>query len=138
MMFVTLKIFHFIGLMLGGGAGFGLMLLAPALRRADAAGKAALMPLRPKLANLGLLGIVLLWISGLGMAFMVGSYGLSGLWFGLKMLAAAGVLALAIFGFVMRRRAAAGQAVPAYALKIGILASPLSVLAVILAVLAFN
>ena len=91
-MFVTLKIFHFIGLMLGGGAGFGLMLLAPALRRADAAGKAALMPLRPKLANLGLLGIVLLWISGLGMAFMVGSYGLSGLWFGLKMLAAAGVL----------------------------------------------
>ncbi|MEX0968808.1 MAG: hypothetical protein WD046_00030 [Paracoccaceae bacterium] len=137
-MFDTLKILHFIGLMLGGGAGFGLMVIAPALRRADAAGKAALMPLRPKLANIGLAGIVLLWITGLAMVFMGGGIGFMGLWFWLKMLAAAGVLALAIFGLLMRRRAASGQVVPAYAMKIGVLASPLSVLAVILAVLAFG
>ena len=137
-MLITLKILHFIGLMLGGGAGAGMMIIAPALRRADAVGKAVLMPLRPKLANVGLAGIVLLWISGLGMAFMGGAAGQMGLWFWLKLLVAAGILVLAVYGLVMRRKAKAGQIVPAYAARLGLLAAPLSVLAVILAVLAFT
>lgn len=137
-MLLTLKVLHFIGLMMGGGAGFGSMFVMGAMRRADDAGKAALMPLRPKLANLGLAGVVLLWLTGLGMAVTGGPIGALGLWFWLKMLAAGAILAIAVYGLIVRRRMAAGQPVPAYAAKLPMLASPLSILAVILAVMAFN
>lgn len=137
-MLITLKILHFIGLMMGGGAGFGSMVLMRALRKADDAGKAALMPMRPTLANIGLAGVVLLWLTGIGMALMGGAAGSLGLWFWLKLLAAAGILAIGVYGVIVRRRMAAGQPVPAYAARLPMLASPLSILAVVLAVLAFN
>jgi len=137
-MLITLKILHFIGLMMGGGAGFGSMIVMGAIRRADDAGKATLMPLRPKLANIGLAGVVLLWLTGIAMALMGAAASQLGLWFWLKMVAAGAILAVAVYGLIVRRRMAAGLPVPAYAARLPILASPLSVIAVILAVLAFN
>ena len=138
MTLITIKILHFIGLMMGGGAGFGSMIVMGAIRRADDAGKAALMPLRPKLANIGLAGVVLLWLTGVGMALMGEGAGGMGLWFALKMLAAGALLAIAVYGLIVRRKMAAGQAVPAFAAKLPMMSSPLAILAVIFAVLAFS
>lgn len=135
---ITVKILHFLGLMMGGASGFGSMVLMGAIRRADAPGKAALTPLRPKLANMGLIGVVLLWLSGLAMVFMGGATGQMGLWFWFKMIAAGALLAVAVYGLIVRRQLAAGKTVPSYAARLPILSAPLSVVAVILAVLAFN
>jgi hypothetical protein len=138
MTLITLKILHFIGLMMGGGAGFGSMIVMGAIRRADDAGKAALMPLRPKLANIGLAGVVLLWLTGVGMA-LTGEVAMAlGLWFWLKMLVAGALLAIAVYGLIVRRKMAAGQAVPAIAAKLPMMSSPMAILAVIFAVMAFS
>ena len=60
------KFIHMTGMMLGAASGFGMMLLA---RQARLSGGISpdIAALRPRFAKLALLGISLLWISGLGL-----------------------------------------------------------------------
>lgn len=137
-MFETVLSLHFLGLMMGGGAGFGGMIVMAAMRRGDAATKAALMPLRPKLGRIGFIGISLLWLTGITMVQMGHAEGAMGPLFGLKLLAAAGVLAVAITMEMLGARAKRGIPMPAFAARLPMLPGPLSLIALIIAVVVFQ
>jgi len=77
-------------------------------------------------------------LTGVGMA-LTGELAIAlGLWFWLKMLVAGALLAIAVYGLIVRRKMAAGQAVPAFAAKLPMMSSPMAILAVIFAVMAFS
>ena len=133
---VILKFLHFLGLMLGAAAGFGSMAVMMQARRNG--GAPALMALRPVFGRFGLAGISLLWLSGLGLWLM--RYGLANLGaaFAMKLVTAA-----ILFGMIlvmsqataqMRRE---GTPPPAWLPRLGMATSPLTFLAVLLAVWVF-
>lgn len=62
----VLKFIHMTGLMLGAASGFGTMILARHARQAGTV-PPEIAALRPRFARLALLGITLLWLSGLGL-----------------------------------------------------------------------
>jgi len=136
---VVLKFLHFVGLMLGAGAGFGSMAVMMQARKAEG-GKppAALMALRPVFGRLGLVGISLLWVSGLALWFM--RYGLVnlGVAYALKL-----VTATVLLGMILAMTQATTNMArndtppPSWLPKLGMATSPLTFLAVILAVVAF-
>ncbi|MEO3998406.1 hypothetical protein [Mesorhizobium sp. CAU 1732] len=62
----VLKFIHIFGLMLGAASGFGAMVVTRQIRR-GAVPSPQLTALRPHFGRLGLAGIVLIWLSGLGL-----------------------------------------------------------------------
>lgn len=62
----TLKFLHLLGLLLSAAAGFGAMAVPRQARNAGTV-SADLSALRPRFARLALAGIVLIWLSGLGL-----------------------------------------------------------------------
>ena len=62
----VLKFIHIFSLMLVAASGFGAMVVTRQIRR-GAAPSAQLAALRPHFGRMGLAGIVLIWLSGLGL-----------------------------------------------------------------------
>jgi UPF0716 family protein affecting phage T7 exclusion len=136
---VILKFLHFLGLMLGAAAGFGSMAVMMAARRnGEGPPPAPLMALRPVFGKLGLTGIVLLWVSGLALWFMRYGFANLGVAYALKL-----VTATALLGMILAMSQATasmmrnGTPPPAWLPKLGMATSPLTFLAVFLAVWVF-
>lgn len=116
---VVLKFFHILGLMLGTAAGFGSMFVARQTRRA-AQPSPDILALRPILPKLGLAGIVLLWLTGLGLWFF--RYDLTDLGpaYSTKILVSLILLAVIVTTNLVNRHAAkTGAPLPAWLPKLG-------------------
>lgn len=130
-----LKFFHIFGLMLGAASGFGSMIIARQMRRAPSPEVAKLRPFFIKLA-LG--GIVLLWITGLGLWIMRYDMAQLGRLYDIKMLVAAILLVIVIFmNMTLRRAVKAGTPPPAWLPKLGMSTPFLTLIAMGLGVWVF-
>lgn len=132
------KFFHFLGLMLGGGAGFGSMAVEISLRKVGGEPPMLLRALKPMLGRIGLIGIALLWITGLIMLAEHGTAGL-GFLFYIKLACALGILVIATWltvkGAGYARR---GEAPPAGFDNPAKLNGPLALVAMAIAVYLFG
>ena len=130
---------HFLGLMLGAGAGLGSMVVSRQIRRLIGAPTPQLAALRPIFAHMALIGVALLWLSGLWL--YMGKYGgvPLGPAFHAKLTVAALLLAVAISITVIGRRARGrGLPPPPWLPILGMATAVLTLLAVALAVYVFN
>lgn len=137
-MLILMKMLHLFGLMLGAGGGMGSMFLAMQARRLDGPPPPALAALRRRFGMAGFIGILLLWVTGLWMWLSVYDGALLGPAFVLKLVVAAFILGVGIFGFVAMQRATPGSPPPALLRRLGPLSGVAAYLAVALAVLVFG
>lgn len=131
-----LKFIHIFGLMLGAASGIGQMIVVRQVRRTPTP---ELARLRPMFGRVGLTGIILLWLSGLGL--WAHRYDMShlGPLFDLKMLVALVLLIIILVVTVtLRRSLKAGTPPPAWLPKLGMSTPVLTILAVGLAVWIFG
>ncbi len=134
---VVLKFFHILGLMLGAAAGFGSMLVARQVRRATSP-SADLLALRPLLSKLALAGIVLLWVTGLGLWLFRYDLADLGPAYSLKMLVALLLLSVVMtINAANRRAASTGTPAPSWLPKLGMSTPILTLIAMALAVWVF-
>ena len=98
---VLLKFFHYLALFLAGGLGVGAAIIQTAHRKAGTAPAPTVQTAMHMLARLGLVSIIILWGTGIWLAYSI--YGGMGIgWaFHIKLLGATGLL-LAITGLKMR------------------------------------
>lgn len=141
MAYQTLLTLHLIGLAIGAGTGVYIGAVnRHAARNFDQAEARALMPgINGTLSRVGLIGLVLLLLSGIGMKALIGGPSL-GTWFTVKM---ALVVAIVVFVGIMhmlaarmRRKADAGVA--AAMQRLGVAGPILALLTVVDAVAAFH
>lgn len=137
-MFVLMKILHLFGLMLGAGGGLGAMLVAIQARRAEGPPAPALPMLRRNFALASLVGVLLLWATGVWMWVVDYDGAMLGTAFVLKLIAAALILAILIVARVAMARTAPGSPPPALVRRLGPVAALLAYVAVALAVIAFS
>ena len=133
----TLKFLHIFGLMLGAAAGFGSMLVARQMRRAGGVSP-DLAAIRPLFGRFALAGIVLLWLSGLGLGLF--RYDLTDLGpaYSLKILIALVLLGvILVIGRLNARAAATGTAPSRWVPRLGMTTPVLTLLAMALAVWVF-
>lgn len=133
----ALKFLHILGLMLGAAAGFGSMAVARQIRRAGGASP-DLAALRPLLGRLGLAGIVLIWLSGLGL--WVFRYDMADLGpvYQVKVAVAAVLFGvIVVLGRAGAKAAAAGTPPPRWVPALGMSTPVLTLAAVALAVWVF-
>ncbi len=138
-MLVFATFLHFLGLMLGAGAGFGSMVVSRQIRKLVGVPTPQLAALRPIFAKMALIGIALLWLSGLWL--YVGKYGgvPLGAVFHAKLAAAALLLAVIIAINVIGTRARSrGLPPPPWLPALGMSTPVLTLLAVALAAIVFN
>ncbi|MCG6113769.1 MAG: hypothetical protein MEQ84_01105 [Mesorhizobium sp.] len=135
---LILKFLHLVGLMLGAAAGFGSMAVIMQARKAGGPPPAPLMALRPFFGKLGLAGILLLWVTGLALWGLRYEFAHLGAAYVLKLVAATALLGMILFmSRATARMARDGTPPPAWMPKLGMMSSPLTFLAVFLAVWVF-
>lgn len=135
---LVLKFLHFVGLMLGAAAGFGSMAVMMQARKTGGPPPPPLMALRPIFGKLGLTGIALLWITGLALWGLRYGFADLGAAYALKLVTATVLLGMILaMSQVTARMAKGGTPPPAWLPKLGMATSPLTFLAVILAVWVF-
>lgn len=61
---------HIIGLMMGAGGGFGSMISQREALKRPADQAAVLRSIGPALANFSMIGLILMWVSGLALVFL--------------------------------------------------------------------
>ncbi len=137
----VLLIVHFIGLMLGAGGGFGSALAAGHAKTLPADRASAIKELGPKLANLSMIGLVLMYVTGVALLVLKygGDPGVLPMMFWIKMvfvgtltLAACGIIFT--YGQIRRGDAAVETRLPV----LGPIAGMSSLAAVVFAVLTFH
>lgn len=133
------KFLHFLGLMLGAGAGFGSMIVARQIRASAGAPTPQLAALRPLFARMAAIGIGLLWLTGLWL-FLSKYRGvpLGGAFHAKLGVAALLLLVIVALNVVMARARAKGVPPPAWLPMLGMTTPILTLLAVALAVIVFN
>lgn len=137
-MTVGLKFLHFLALMLGAGAGLGSMLVARQLRVAGNPPPAALIALRPRLGAIGLVGVLLIWASGLGLWLLRYDMVDLGPAFTLKLAVSALLLGVVLtMRRVAHRAATAGGPPPSWFGRLAMAPSVLTLIAVALAAWVF-
>ena len=138
-MLVVAKFLHIFGLMLGAGAGLGSMAVARQIRQAAGEPSPQLMALRPYFARMALIGIVLIWLTGLWL-YIVGYQGAPlGPAFHAKLTAAALLLGVVVaINVVTARARSAGTPPPAWLPRLNMTTPILLLLAVGLAVYVFK
>ena len=117
---VFLKFFHFLSLFLAGGLGIANNLLAKEHLKAKESPSFAVQASMMKLARIGLVALILLWITGFGLAYQIyGSMDL-GWAFNMKMLGATVLLGVVVFiNYYMPAMAKKGQAPDPTIMKVG-------------------
>lgn len=133
----VLKFLHLVALMMGAGAGFGAMAVARQARRAGGAPSPQLMAMRPFFARLGLIGVTLIWITGLGLWLMRYDFVDLGGAYSLKLVASLILLGVVIALHRLNRRIAAGAPAPTWLPKLAMAPPLLTLIAVALAVWVF-
>jgi hypothetical protein len=135
-----LVIVHFIGLALGFSSGFGNMVVAGLIAKAAPQEKAVLGRVPPALGRLGVVGIVLLWVSGIAIIMLrYGGFAILPRPFIYKLTAVVLLTLTVIYINVLQPRAQRGDAAAMARIQtLGRLSGPLSLLAVIFAVITFG
>lgn len=138
-MLVLAKFLHFLGLMLGAGAGFGSMIVARQIRASAGVPTPQLAALRPLFAHMGAIGIGLLWLTGLWL--YLSKYGgapLGGAFHAKLGVAALLLIVIVALNVVMTRARSKGVPPPAWLPVLGMTTPVLTLLATALAVVVFN
>ena len=135
-----LVIVHFIGLALGFSSGFGNMVLAGLIAKAPPQEKPVLGRVAPALGRLGVIGLVLLWSSGIAIVMTrYGGFAILPQPFIYKLTAVVLLTLTVIYINVLQPRAQRGDAAAMARIQtLGRLSGPLSLLAVIFAVITFG
>lgn len=135
-----LVIIHFIGLALGFSSGFGNMVVGGLIAKAAPPDKAVLARVPPALGRLGVMGLVLLWASGLAIVMMrYGGFAILPRPFVYKLIAVVLLTLTVAYINVLQPRALSGDAAAMARIQtLGRLSGPLSLLAVIFAVITFG
>ncbi|MEZ5319510.1 MAG: hypothetical protein R2752_19075 [Vicinamibacterales bacterium] len=136
----VLLIFHFIGLTMGFTAGFSGLVMARLMAAASPDERGVLARVPPAMSRIGDIGLVLLWLTGLGLLFLKwGGFGAMPGLFHAKITAV--VILSGIIGYmhVLMRKARQGDAAAAARLPLVGRAAMLTALtALVLAVLTFE
>jgi hypothetical protein len=131
---------HFLGLTLGFASGFGNMVMAGLIAKAASHEKPVLERFPPAIGRLGVTGLVLLWGSGLAIVYTrYGTFSILPRTFVIK-LAAVVLLTLTVaYINLLQPRAQAGDAAANARIQLlGRISGPLSLVALIFAVLTFD
>lgn len=135
-----LVIVHFIGLSLGFSTGFANVVMAGLIRKAAPQEQAILRRFSPAMAPLGVIGLVLLWASGLAIIYTrYGTFAILPQTFLIKLTAV--VLLTIAVGYmqVLQRRVQSGDTTALGRIEtLGRATGPLALLAVIFAVITFG
>lgn len=135
-----LVIVHMVGLAMGFGSGFAQMVMAGLMAKATPAEKGVLGRFPPAMGRVGVIGLVLLWISGYSIVlYRYGSFAILPQTFIYKLIAVV-LLTLAVIAIqVLQRRMRAGDASAMAKMQmLGRLTGPLSLIAIIFAVITFG
>jgi hypothetical protein len=135
-----LVIVHFIGLALGFSSGFGNMVVMGLIAKSAPAEKAVLGRVPPALGRLGVIGLVLLWASGIAIVMTrYGGFAILPRPFIYKLTAVVLLTLTVAYINVLQPRAQRGDAAAMARIQtLGRLSGPLSLLAVIFAVITFG
>ena len=135
-----LVIIHFIGLALGFSSGFGNMVLAGLIAKAPPQEKPVLGRVAPDLGRLGVIGLFLLWGSGITIVMTrYGGFSVLPRPFVYKLIAVVLLTLTVAYITVLQPRAQNGDAAAMARIQtLGRLSGPLSLLAVIFAVITFG
>jgi hypothetical protein len=135
-----LVILHFVGLALGFTSGFGNMAVAGLIAKAAPQEKAILGRVPPALGRLGVIGLALLWGTGLAIVYTrYGTFAILPRPFIVKLSAVALLTILVAYMQVLQARAQRGDAAALSRIQVvGRLTGPLALIAVIFAVITFG
>jgi hypothetical protein len=135
-----LVILHFIGLALGFTSGFGNMAVAGLIAKAAPPEKAILGRVPPALGRLGVIGLALLWGSGLAIVkYRYGTFAILPRPFIVKLSAVVLLTILVVYMQVLQARAQRGDASALSRIQVlGRFTGPLALIAVIFAVITFG
>jgi hypothetical protein len=136
----VLVILHFLGLALGMSSGFANMVMAGLIAKASPEEKRVLARFPPAMGRLGLVGLVLLWGSGLTIVWTrYGGFSILPRTFIYKLIAVVMLTICVLSIHVLQRRAQAGDASATAKIQIfGKLTGPFALLAIIFAVMTFG
>ena len=141
-MFITLKIIHFLALLLGGAGSVAPAIAARVLKRINHEGPPPpALALTLRLIGIGaLVAIMLLWATGLAMYSMKYPGADLGTWFIIKLGAATLILIISVWANLMAARAARTGTPPnaRRVRRLGLAARGLLILAIIAAVFTFT
>lgn len=135
-----LVIVHFVGLAMGLGSGFAQMVMAGLIAKATPQDKAVLGRFPPAMGKIGVIGLALLWITGIGIVqTRYGTFSILPRTFVYKLTAVV-LLTLAVLAIqVLQRRMQNGDASAMAKMQmLGRLTGPLSLIAIIFAVITFG
>lgn len=135
-----LVIVHFIGLAMGMSSGFANMVMAGLIARAAPQEKAVLGRFPPAMGRIGLIGLVLLWVSGIAIVLTrYGTFAILPRPFIIKLTAVVLLTIAVIYIHLLQGRASRGdQAAMARIQTLGRATGPLALVAVIFAVITFG
>lgn len=135
-----LVVVHFIGLALGFSSGFGNMVVAGLIAKAPPPDKAVLARVPPALGRLGVVGLVLLWASGIAIVMIrYGGFAVLPRPFIYKLAAVVALTLTVTYITVLQPRAQRGDAAAMARIQtLGRLSGPFALLAVIFAVITFG
>jgi hypothetical protein len=135
-----LVILHFLGLALGMSSGFANMVMAGLIVKASPEEKRVLARFPPAMGRLGLVGLALLWGSGLAIVrTRYGGFSILPQSFIYKLIAVVLLTICVLSIHVLQRRAQAGDASAIAKIQIfGKLTGPFALLAIIFAVITFG
>lgn len=137
-MLVLMKTLHLFGLMLGAAGGMAGAMVAVQAKRAGGPPPPALIALRQTFALVTLIGVLLLWATGLWMWLVDYGGAMLGTAFALKILAAFIILAVVIAAHVAMARTPPGSPPPGWLQRAGPLSGLLTYVTVALAVYVFR
>jgi hypothetical protein len=136
----TLMVLHFLGLAMGLSTGFANMVMAGLISKAAPAEKAVLGRFPPAMSKIGVVGLTLLWISGIAIVLTrYGTFAVLPRPFIVKLSAVILLTLAVIYIHVLMPRAQRGDAdAMARIQTLGKLTGPLAIIAIIFAVITFG
>lgn len=131
---------HFIGLALGFSTGFANVVMAGLIRKAAPQEQAVLGRFPPAMAPLGVIGLVLLWASGLTIIYTrYGTFAILPQTFLIKLSAVVALTVVVLYMQILQRRVKSGDAAALAQIQtLGRATGPLALIAVIFAVITFG
>lgn len=138
-MLVVAKFLHLFGLILGAGAGLGSMVVSRQIRKLLGVPTPQLAALRPIFAHLALVGIAVMWLTGLWLYASKYAGAPLGPAFHAK-LSVAGILLVVVVAIAVigRRATRQGMPLPPWLPLLGMATGVLTLVAMALAVVVFN
>lgn len=135
-----LMVVHFLGLAMGLSTGFANMVMAGLVAKAAPDEKAVLSRFPPAMSRIGVVGLTMLWGSGLAIVFTrYGSFSILPRPFIVKIAAVVLLTLVVAYINVLMPRAQRGDAAAQARIKtLGMLTGPLAIVAIIFAVITFG